>query len=58
MADKKTVNKQQRLKEIDEKIKQASGYLSADPDVFAKSRVDALSKNPCLSGIYYLNRYV
>jgi hypothetical protein len=36
-------------------MKQAETYMKMDPNPFAKNRVYSLSKNPCLSGKYYLN---
>ena len=52
MADdkkKKSIDKKKRLNEIKEKIKACNAYLQMDPDPTAKSRVDALAKNPCAS---------
>ena len=36
-------------------MKQVETYMQMDPNPFAKNRVDSLSKNPCLSGKFYLN---
>lgn len=53
-AEKQQIDKNKRIKEIDERIKQISAYMqAADPG--AQSRVAALDKNPCMSGLYYLN---
>lgn len=51
----KTINRQQKLKSIQAQIQQAEAYRKMDPNPFAKNRVDSLSKNPCISGKYYLN---
>lgn len=52
---KKEIDKQKRLKEINEKIKACDVYIHMDPDPTAKQRVEALTKNPCASGMFYLN---
>ena len=51
----KIINREQKLKSIQSQIKQAEAYLKMDPNPFAQNRVDSLSKNPCISGKYYLN---
>lgn len=50
-----TVNREQKLKSIQNQMKQVETYMQMDPNPFAKNRVDSLSKNPCLSGKFYLN---
>lgn len=46
---KKLIDKNKKLQEIQSKIKQCETYCELDPDPTAKSRVDALVKNPCAS---------
>lgn len=46
---KKIIDKNKKLQEIQAKIKQCETYSKMDPDPTAKSRVDALVKNPCAS---------
>jgi hypothetical protein len=53
--DTRKINKKARLEEIDAELKKCKTYLSADVDPMAESRVSALDKNPCVSGMYYLN---
>jgi len=52
---RKIVDKQKRLKEINNNIQICNAYLQMDPDPTAKRRVDALVENPCASGMFYLN---
>ena len=52
---KKVIDKKKRLKEITNNIQICDAYLQMDPDPTAKSRVEALTKNPCASGMFYLN---
>lgn len=53
--EQKTIDKQKRLKEINERLSICDAYLKMELDPTVKSRVDALAKNPCLSGMFYLN---
>ena len=46
---KKVIDKNKRLKEIQDEIIRCETYSKLDPDPTAKSRVDALVKNPCAS---------
>lgn len=41
--------------EISAQIKICDAYLKRDPDPDAQQRVAELEKNPCSSGLYYLN---
>lgn len=60
MADKKKnkpklIDKDKRIAELKKQILICDANMQVDPDPTAKSRVDALVKNPCLSGMFYLN---
>lgn len=49
------INKQKRLSELRAQIEQCDAYIKMGNDPSAAVRVQALDKNPCLSGMYYLN---
>jgi hypothetical protein len=54
-VDTTKINKKKRLAEIDAELEKCTTYLKYDPDPMAENRVKALDKNPCVSGMYYLN---
>lgn len=47
--------RKERLKQIQQFIKQCETYKNTIPDPFAASRVAHLDKNPCITGDYYVN---
>lgn len=51
----KKINVAERRQQIAAYIQACETYLKQDPDPTAKNRVDALAKNPCASGMFYLN---
>jgi hypothetical protein len=51
----KKVKKAERLKQISEEIKKCEALSQQAPDPQAESRVNAIIKNPCLEGTFYLN---
>ena len=52
---KKLIDRDKRIAELKEQILICEANMQVNPDPTAKSRVDALVKNPCLSGMFYLN---
>lgn len=51
----KTVKKAERLAQLSAEIQKCEKMCQQYPDPTAESRVNAIIKNPCLSGMFYLN---